>query len=204
MKISADIKYIKTCKKELLTPTFAKVNISLKNASFKFKWNISTSIIETEMQSKDSEKRMLKKELKQICNILKRVLNLVILNAVFHQLRIALKSIFKVIANHRQKKLTNLRKQQERKTGKSTTKCIKNTVHNFSSQQLTTEEYTALSYGLNQHIPCKFNSHRINTELEQFYQSILKDISHIPESDLLCLKTKLRNTCEKYSKVQAP
>ena len=102
MKISADIKYIKTCKKELLTSTFAKVNISLKNASFKFKWNISTSIIETEMQSKDSEKRMLKKELKQICNILKRILNLVILNAVFHQLKIALKSKFKVIANHRQ------------------------------------------------------------------------------------------------------
>ena len=37
MKVSADIKYIKTCKKERLTPTFAKVNISLKNGSFKLR-----------------------------------------------------------------------------------------------------------------------------------------------------------------------
>ena len=204
MKVSADIKYIKTCKKERLTPTFAKVNISLKNASFKLKWKIATLIMETEMQNKHSEKRKLKKELKQIRHILKRSLNLVILNAVLHQLNIALKSKFKVITNRHQKKLTNLRKQQERKTDKSMVTYIKNTVHNFSSYRLTTEEYTALSYGLDHHIPCKFNSNRIHTEFEQFYQSILKDISHIPESDLSCLKTKMRNTCEKYSKIQVP
>ena len=168
MKVSADIKYIKTCKKERLTPTFAKVNISLENASFKLKWKIATLIMKTEMQNKHSEKRKLKKELKQICNTLKRSLNLVILNAVFHQLNIALKSKFKVIANCHQKKLTNLQKQHERKTDKSTTTYIKNTVHNFSSYQLTTEEYTALSYRLDHHIPCKFNNNRIHTEFEQF------------------------------------
>ena len=126
------------------------------------------------------------------------------MNAVFHQLNIALKSKLKVIANGNQKKLTNLRKEQESKTNKSTIMYIKNTVHNFSSCQLTTEEYTALSYGLDHHISCKFNNNRIHTDFEQFYQSILKDISHIPESDLSCLKTKLRNTCEKYSKVHVP
>ena len=73
-----------------------------------------------EMQSKHSEKWKLKKELKEIKrDKLKRSLNLVILNAVFHQLNIALKSKFKVIANRHQKKLTNLRKKQERKTDKS-------------------------------------------------------------------------------------
>ena len=137
---------------------------------------------------------------KKIRNILKRSLNLVILNSVFHQLHIALKSKFKMIANRHQKRLTNLRKQQEKKTDKLTVTYIKNKVHNFSSYQLTTEEYTALSYGLDHNIPCKFNSNRIHTEFEQSYQSILKDISHIPESDLSCLKTKVRNTCEKYSK----
>ena len=191
MKVSAGIKYIKTSKKERLTPTFAKVNISLKNTSFKPKLKIATLIMETEMQNKHSGKRKLKKELKQIHNILKRSLNLVFLNAVFRQLNIALKSKFKVIANHNQKKLTNLRKQQDRKTDKSTTTYIKNTVHNFSSYQLTTEEYTPLSYGLDYHISCKFNNNRIHTEFEQFYQSILKDMSHIPENDLSCLKTKL-------------
>ena len=109
------------------------MNISLENASFKLKWKIATLIMKTEMQNKHSEKRKLKKELKQICNTLKRSLNLVILNAVFHQLNIALKSKFKVIANCHQKKLTNLQKQQERNTNKSATTYIKNTVHNFSS-----------------------------------------------------------------------
>ena len=98
-------------KKEQLTPTFAKVKISLKNASFKLKWKIATLIMETEVQNKHLEKRKLIKELKQIRNILKRNLNLVILNAVFHQLSIALKSKFKAILNRHQKKLTNLRKQ---------------------------------------------------------------------------------------------
>ena len=109
-----------------------------------------------------------------------------------------------MITNCHQKKLTNLRKQQERKTDKPMVTYIKNTVHNFSSYRLSKEEYTALSYGLDQHIPYKFNNNRIHTEFEQFYQSILKDISHIPESDLSCLKTKMRNTCEKYSKMQVP
>ena len=68
------------------------MNISLKNASFKLKWKTATLITETEIQNKHSEKRKLKKELKQIRNILKRSLNLFILNAVFHQLNIALKS----------------------------------------------------------------------------------------------------------------
>ena len=115
---------------------------------------------------------------------------MVIFNAVFHQLNIALKSKFKVIANCRQKKLTNLRKQQEGKIDKSSTTYIKNAVHNFSSYQLTTEKYTALSYGLDHHIPYKFSSNRIHTEFEQLYQSILKDISHIPENHLSSLKNK--------------
>ena len=81
---------------------------------------------------------------------------------------------------------------------------IKKTVHNFSSYQLTTKEYTALSYGFYHHIPFKFNSNRIHTELEQFYQSILKDIFHILESNLSCSKTKLQNASEKYSKIHDP
>ena len=110
LKVKADIKYIKTRKEEQLTSTFAKVNISLKNANFKLKQKIATLIMKTEMQNKHSRKRKLKKELKQMHNILKRSLNLfkVILNAVFHQLNIALKSKFKVIANSHKKKLTSL------------------------------------------------------------------------------------------------
>ena len=69
--------------------------------------------METETQNKHSQKLKLIKVLKQIRNILKRSLNLIILNVVFHQLDIALKCKFVAIANHHQTKLTNLRKKQD-------------------------------------------------------------------------------------------
>ena len=52
MEVSADIKYIQTCKTERITSTFPKVNMSLKNTNFKLKWKSATLIIETEMQNK--------------------------------------------------------------------------------------------------------------------------------------------------------
>ena len=77
------------------------------------------------------------------------------------------------------------RQTTRNKANKSITTYVKNTVQNFSSYQLTTEEYTALSNGLDHHIPCKFNSNRIQNKFEQFYQSISKDISHILEDIML-------------------
>ena len=41
-------------------------------------------------------------------------------------------------------------------------------------------------------------------KIEQFYQGILKDISHLLENYLSSLKTKLGNACEKYSKIYVP
>ena len=40
--------------------------------------------------------------------------------------------------------------------------------------------------------------------LELFYQNILHDISHVPEQTLEHVKTKLRNTCEKYCQTKIP
>ena len=73
---------------------------------------------------------------------------------------------------------------------------VKNTTHNFSSYQLSNNELTALLYGLDHHISSKVNGNRIYTEFEQFYQSLVKDIPHLPYEDLSHLKTKLRNTCD--------
>ena len=67
-------------------------------------------------------------------------------------------------------------------------KCI---VHDFSSYHLSDAEITA-------------NSNTIVTELEFFFQNLLRDISNIPECELSKVKAKLRNTCEKYSKVKVP
>ena len=45
MKINADIKYIKSCKKEELTPRFAKVNLALKSGTARLKKKMAKLVI---------------------------------------------------------------------------------------------------------------------------------------------------------------
>ena len=81
---------------------------------------------------------------------------------------------------------------------------MKHMVYNFSSYVLTEEEMIAFAYRLDHHIPTNINKDAIFTESEQFFQNLLRDISHIPENELSRIKTKLRNTCEKYCNVKVP
>ena len=55
---------------------------------------------------------------------------------------------------------------------------------------------------MNTHILTNTNSNTIATEFELFFQNVLRDISNIPESEVNKIKNKLRNTCEKYSKLK--
>ena len=112
MKVSADIRYIKTRKKGQLIPSFARVNVSLKDVSFKLRKKIATPITEAEIQNKRSEKQKLSKEIRKIWTTLTRGLGLIALNTVFHELNGALKSKYKVVTSRHQNKLPNLRKQQ--------------------------------------------------------------------------------------------
>ena len=90
-KVLADIKFIKTCKKERLIPTYAKVNMSITNATHKLRRKISLLVMNTELENKYSEKRKLKKEIKKICIDLERNLGLIISNTGLHQIRIVVK-----------------------------------------------------------------------------------------------------------------
>ena len=90
-----------------------------------------------------------------------------------------------------EKKLIKFRKNQSKAPQihkPSFAKCI---LHDFPSYHLSDAEITA-------------NSNTIVTEFELFFQNLLRDISNIPECELSKVKTKLRNTCEKYSKVKVP
>ena len=69
---------------------------------------------------------------------------------------------------------------------------------------LSDAEITALSCGVDTHILANTNSNTTATEFELFFQNLLRDISNIPKCELSKIKTKLRNTCEKYSKVKVP
>ena len=81
---------------------------------------------------------------------------------------------------------------------------IKHTVHNFSSHVLSNEEHTAHSFGLDQHIPTKSKDVAIEVKFEQFYQGLLRNLTDIPDNELTLLKTKLRSTYEKNSKINVP
>ena len=80
----------------------------------------------------------------------------------------------------------------------------KHIVHNYSTYSLSSEQYIALSYGLDTHILPRTNANMIHTEFDVFYQGLLKDFGNVPETELQLIKTKLRNTCEKYTKINVP
>ena len=100
------------------------------------------------------------------------------------------------------KKLSKYRKHQQKSDIKSRVQVSKNTIYTFSSYKLSDDEIMALNYGLDQHIPYTINYNSINTEFDVIYQNVLCYISHIPEQNLAHVKTKLRNTCEKYCKIK--
>ena len=54
------------------------------------------------------------------------------------------------------------------------------------------------------HIPSKVTRNSMNTEFESFYQSLLRNISTIPEERIARLKTQLRSKIEKYYYVKIP
>ena len=105
---------------------------------------------------------------------------------------------------HHEKKLIKFHKNQNIVPENHKTSFAKRIAHNFSSYHLSDAEITALSYGLETHIPTNTNSNTIATEFELFFQNLLSDISDIPESEISKIKTNLRNTCENYSKVKVP
>ena len=93
------------------------------------------------------------------------------------------------------KKLNNLKLKQE--TNNYVDQCIqsyiKHTVHNFSSYVMSNKEYNAPSFGLDHHIPTKSEDVAIEVEFKQFYQGLLRNLTHIPDNELTSLKTKLRS-----------
>ena len=107
MKLNTDIKFIKSCKKENIIPTFAKVNFSIKSGSYKLKRKIRL-VMNTGLQNKHIQKRKLKNEIRKKCTELKRT--------CFHEINLALKSKLKKIIKSHQTKLINLRRQQNKNT----------------------------------------------------------------------------------------
>ena len=133
---------------------------------------------------------------------LKDSLGLVLFNVIMYSLDRSSKRKSNVVSQGHIKKLSKLRNQTKLAFGENPAIYIRQTVHNFSSCHLKTEEEKALSFGLDEHIPTGLNRDKLFTEFEIFYQNILNDLPNLPEHDAMVLKTKLRHTCEKYSQIK--
>ena len=91
-KLITDIVCIKSCKKEDLIPTFAKVNLANKIAGYKLKKKVVKPVMVTELQDKHYQILKIRKELRSIAISLKSLLGLISLNAVIHQVEVLILS----------------------------------------------------------------------------------------------------------------
>ena len=93
MKTKADIQFIKTCKRENITPTFAKVKLSIKNGNRKLQSRITKLVMQTELQAKHRTKKKITREIKLLNNQLKRTVNIIIFMQWFTKLMLLLKAV---------------------------------------------------------------------------------------------------------------
>ena len=194
-KNGLDIKFIKTCKRENLTPTFATVNLAIKHGTMQLKKKIVGTIITMN----------LKKQILETSSQLKMCLSNIIYITVLHQISKAIKSKIEAVSVRRLKKLEKLCLLQNNVSPrKNNLVYLIHTISNMSSYRITHGEERALSFALGHHIPSKTDPHLIYTEFESYFQSIKHKITNLPETQISHLKTKLRNACEQYSNINVP
>ena len=102
-------------------------------------------------------------------------------------------------------KLSNLRSKSSTYSSKSNQlSFIKSTVYNISSYTLPEDEYSALAFGQDHHIPTRTNKNIIDIEFELYFQSINRYVNDISDNKISHLKTKLRNIPDRYQRIRVP
>ena len=83
-KIKLDISFIKQCKKENITPTFAKVNVAIRHGTYKLKKKVVHTVMVTELQNKHHERRKLKKDIIKTTSKLKSSISFIMYSMLLH------------------------------------------------------------------------------------------------------------------------
>ena len=118
-KNSLDIKFIKTCKQGSFLPTFAMVQLQIKNSNYISKQRIG-------------RKEETKETFKTLSIQLKSCVNVLINSVLPHKSNIAVKSRPHACSKRHDKKLFNVRKQKDQPRLNEQTKQFKTVIHNFS------------------------------------------------------------------------
>ena len=192
-KLKTDKVYITSCKKEDLIPAFAKVNLSIKIGGQKLKEKVTKLVMDMEFSDKHYQIRKIRKKIRAIAISLKSSLGLILLNAVIYQV-LVIRSRLKSLKKRHEKKPYNLRRQNINVNDSPVV--IELIMHNFSSSTLSLDEHLAF-------IPNNSTRNTVKTQLELFYQELLK-IFYIYQKNKLTIKTKLRRTYESYCSIHIP
>ena len=204
-KLKCDLSFLLTCKKEQLTPNFARPRFSIKmnkNASRR----IGKIILETEIGNKHKAKNKIKEKTMAINNRLKTMLSYLEHKAIQYRLRRNLDKWMRKWKATQARKLENLRKENAEKQGaeNTSTKPLPNIVHNFSSYILSEEERKALAHGLDHYIPDRIDKRKLEVEFEHLYKNILWNAENLGEEEKLNLKTKILSCYKNYGTIKTP
>ena len=197
-KIKYDIKFLLTCKRNNLTPTFAKPRFSIKVSRYT-RNRITRTILQQELQNKHKKLKQLKERLDSEIDELKDTVGFITF-CTFNKIT------FKTLSRKRKQWKTThekkLSKLFETANPPISNNCPKNMIHNLSSKTLSMEEEVHLSFGLDHPIPTKLNKNSIKTEFEGYFYQLNKELSHLPTSEISELKSKLRRHCENYHNIK--
>ena len=134
-KIECDIKYLLLCKRNNLTPFFARPKFSIR-ISYHLRNKIGRQILEAEIKNKHRKKRTLKRQLKENSECLPNQIGFICKIVLYQKIK-------NVIANQKTRwskkhydKIERL-KSDYRKCDKPKRRIVENIFHNFSSYKLT-------------------------------------------------------------------
>ena len=108
IKLKENIKFIKTCKRENLTPTFENGKLALKTGNTKLTPELQNNYIE----QRETKEKLYRNLFREININFKSSLNIISYNVVMHQITIAIKSKVKSILSHHPNKLLKFRNRQ--------------------------------------------------------------------------------------------
>ena len=86
MKLKTNISFIKSCERERIITTFAKVSLSIRSGGHKLEWKTAKPILDTEVSDKQHQLRKLRKEIRSVAIELKLSLSFIEFDKVVHLL----------------------------------------------------------------------------------------------------------------------
>ena len=180
------------------SPIFTRPKFAIRVSNY-LRNKISRQILDREIQNQHVKKKKLTRLSKENTNYINHKIGFIC--------KIVLSSRIKNIVSKEKcrwdkihnKKLDKLHSER-RYISKPKYRIVKNITNNFSSYTLTSEEKYTLSFSLDQHIPAKNNTNNVKTEFESFFYHIQKYTKNLDQELQYELETKIRRTCENYSK----